>query len=86
MLEDYIIEKIEQYILQRKYIMTVATDMSDNFNAVIKSDSELNLLTKELSQNEKELNNTLSAIRMGIVTQSTKDMLEQLEEKKEHFQ
>jgi len=85
MLEDYIIEKIEQYILQRKYIITVATEMSNNFNAVIKNDSELNLLKKEFSQNEKELQNTLSAIRMGIVTQSTKDMLEQLEEKKEQI-
>jgi hypothetical protein len=85
MLEDYIVEKIEQYILQRKYIMTVAADMSDNFNSAIKSDNELNLLKKEQAQNEKELQNTLAAIRMGVVTQSTKEMLEQLEEEKERL-
>ena len=81
-LEDYIIEKIEQYILQRKYIMTVAAEMSANFNAKIKSDDSLNLLKREQAQNDKELQNTLSAVRMGLATQSMKEMLEQLEERK----
>jgi hypothetical protein len=85
MLEDYIIDKIEQYILQRKYIMAVAKDMTDNFNARIKSGDGLNLLKWEQAQNDKELNNTLVAIRMGVVTQSTKEMLEQLEEQKERL-
>ena len=85
MLEEYIIEKIEQYILQRKYIMTVAKEMADNFNSAIKDDSKLSLLKKEQSQNERELQNTLSAIRMGVITQSTKEMLEQLEAKKEEL-
>lgn len=83
MLEDLIIDKIQQYILQPKYIMTVAADMSGNFNASIKSDKELELLKKAQAKTEKEIQNTLSAIRMGVVTQSTKDMLLQLEEKKE---
>ena len=85
MLEDYIIEKIEQYILQRKYIKTVAADMTANFNARITDDNSLSLLKREQAQNDKELQNTLAAIRMGIATASTKGMLEQLEEKKEQL-
>jgi len=85
MFEDYIIEKIEQYILQCKYIMVVAKDMSGNFNARIKSDDMLNLLKREQAQNDKEIQNVSAAIRMGVITQTTKDMLVELEARKEQL-
>lgn len=85
MLEDYVIDKIQQYILQPKYIMTVAAEMSGNFNAQILNDGELDILKKAQAKNEKELQNTLAAIRMGIVTESTKDMLLELEEKRDKY-
>ena len=85
MLEDYVIDKIQQYILQPKYIMTVAAEMSRNFNAEILNDGELDLLKKAQAKNEKEIQNTLAAIRIGIVTESTKDMLLELEEKRDKY-
>lgn len=85
MLEEYVIDKIQQYILQPKYIMTVAAEMTETFNERVKSDNELSLLKKAQTKNDKEIENTLAAIRMGVVTQSTKDMLLSLEEKKEQL-
>ena len=79
MIEQYVIDKIDQYILQRKYITTIAAEMSGNFNARIKNDDSLELLKRGQAQNEKELQNTLAAVRMGLATQSMKEMLEQLE-------
>jgi hypothetical protein len=58
---------------------------SSNFNARVKSDDGLKLLKHEQAQNEKDLQNTLTAIRMGDITKATKEMLEQLEEKKERL-
>ena len=85
MIEDYVIDKIQQYILQRKYIMTVAKDMSGNFNARIKSDDALELLKREQAKTDKEIQNIAAAIRMGVITQTTKDMLMELEQKKEQL-
>lgn len=44
--------------------------------------SVLNLLTAEYNETEKAINHLLSAMEQGIYTQSTKERLERLEEKK----
>ena len=50
-----------------------------SFNSRINNNSELTVLKKALNKVEKEITNTLNAIKMGIVTTSTKEMLLNLE-------
>ena len=83
MLEEYVLDKIQQYILQPKYISTLAKEMCLSFNSRINNNSELTVLKKALNKVEKEITNTLNAIKMGIVTTSTKEMLLNLENQKE---
>ena len=54
-----------------------------SFNSRINNNSELTVLKKALNKVEKEITNTLNAIKMGIVTTSTKEMLLNLENQKE---
>lgn len=50
-----------------------------SFNSRINNNSELTVLKKALNKVEKEITNTLNAIKIGIVTTSTKEMLLNLE-------
>ena len=70
-------------ILQPKYNSTLAKKMCLSFNSRINNNSELTVLKKALNKVEKEITNTLNAIKMGIVTTSTKEMLLNLENQKE---
>ena len=50
MLEDYVLDKIHQYILQPKYITTIAKEMCVSFNSRLNNDQELNILKKALNK------------------------------------
>lgn len=50
-----------------------------SFNSRINNNSELTVLKKALNKVEKEITNTLNAIKTGIATTSTKEMLLNLE-------
>lgn len=47
------------------------------------NNSNLPLLQKKLKQNEKEIENIMTAVKAGIITRSTKSELERLEDEKE---
>lgn len=66
-------------ILQPKYNSTLAKKMCLSFNSRINNNSELTVLKKALNKVEKEITNTLNAIKTGIATTSTKEMLLNLE-------
>ncbi|MBR4096352.1 MAG: hypothetical protein IKK42_03495 [Oscillospiraceae bacterium] len=46
--------------------------------------SQLPVLKKQLRQNKKEIDNVMKAIKSGLVTKSTKEELERLEEEQEY--
>ena len=74
---------------------TMAKVMDDNFveyiaDAVMdlqgKESSELPALRKQLEETERGITNMLNAIQMGIINQSTKQRLDELEERKKDIE
>ena len=74
---------------------TMAKVMDDNFveyiaDAVmdlqVKESSELPALRKQLEETERGITNMLNAIQMGIINQSTKQRLDELEERKKEIE
>ena len=74
---------------------TMAKVMDDNFveyiaDAVMdlqgKESSELPALRKQLAETERGITNMLNAIQMGIINQSTKQRLDELEERKKEIE
>ena len=56
------------------------------FSMQANQNSQLDILKKQLKQNKKEIDNVMSAIRAGIITKSTKAILEKLEQEQENIE
>ena len=82
-------ERIEQVVidaLQEAFNKTDLDWLADRIleqnEKVTRDTSVMNLLTAEYNETEKALNHLLNAMEQGIFTNSTKDRLEHLEQKK----
>ena len=82
-IEDLIIEKIIELLFDDKMIDNIA-------NSVIELQSRENVnlpfLKRQLAETEKSIQNMLNAIQQGILTTSTKERLDQLEETKSQLE
>ena len=81
-IENIVINEITKIIFDDDTIEAIV-------NMVMKIQSEDNkeipLYEKQLSTVQKSIDNTLNAIKMGIFTESTKQMLEELEQQKKYI-
>ena len=87
-------EQLEQIVLDT---LTKALTEPDNFSIVVNGimelhrqqlsdDTQLHILEKESQHTEKAITNLLAAIEAGIFTDSTKNRLQELEEKKKELE
>jgi len=77
-IEDLVINELYLLVNSDKFINTVA-DHVIKFQEIERDRSVLNTLEARQKQNEKAINNMLSAIEEGIITPSTKTRLVELE-------
>ena len=78
-IENLVINKIMELISDDdviNYIVDIAMDLQKSEN------SNLPLLTQQLEETKRAINNMLNAIQQGILTSSTKERLDELEETK----
>ena len=81
LLEELVMNALQE-ALQKTDLEALADGIMEQGKKLADDASILNLLTTELNETEKALENLLKAIELGIFTQSTKDRLEQLEARK----
>lgn len=78
-IETEVAKAIKTYILQDEVVEWIA-DMVDKYQKQNKHNSELALLETQLSDINKSIGNLLTAIEQGIITNSTKQRLMELED------
>lgn len=83
LIEDLVIQQIERIIWDDAYINQVADKAIE---AQGKGNSEIPLLKRRLSETESGINNLMKAIEMGIITETTKSRLIELEERKKEIE
>ncbi len=82
-LEDIIIDTTLKAFTKGTDIYELAEKLLDKFNNQINNQSVVNLLETERGEIQKSLNNVLDAVEKGIYTNSTKQRIEELENKLE---
>ncbi len=78
-IEDLVINLTKEFVLNDDVIERIAETI---YNLQFKENTILKALKKSLSDVETGINNMLDAIQMGVVTSSTKQRLEELEQRK----
>lgn len=84
-IEYEIAHAIRDYILQDD-IITWITDVVIKYQKEANNTSELSLLQTDLKESEKSIKNILNAIESGIITESTKSRLIELENEKQDIE
>ena len=82
-IEDIVINQIKKVIFDDDLIEAIAESvyqLQDQENTMVP------LLRKQLAETEKSIENVLNAIEQGIITPSTKQRLEELEQRKQNLQ
>lgn len=82
LLEDIIIQYTVKDILNPKHFKMIAKKCLEIQQADNKTNDMLLMLKKQLTAIKTKINNLMNAIEAGIITTSTKDRLEQLEQEK----
>lgn len=82
LLEDIIIQYTVKDILNPKHFKMIAKKCLEIQQADNKINDILLMLKKQLTATKTKINNLMNAIEAGIITTSTKDRLEQLEQEK----
>lgn len=85
-LEKKIVKAIQESILTDKLISDIAQQVTAKFNAYIGQNELLEEFRRKQNENDRSINNLLSAMEQGIITNSTKTRLEQLEKRKEEIE
>ena len=81
-LENIIIDKTIKDIFNEDLINEIAKNVTISFNKEVKEDLEVKSLENQLNEVNKKIENIMSAIEKGIVTNTTKDRLMENESKK----
>ena len=81
-IEDIVINEITKIIFDDD---TIEAIVSMVMKIQSEDNKEIPLYEKQLSSVQKSIDNTLNAIKMGIFTESTKQMLEELERQKKYL-
>lgn len=82
-IEDLVIDQIQKLIWDDELIDEIAETVIKVQN---EGGSEIPILTKQLSDTEKSIANVMKAIEMGVVTETTKDRLLELESQKKELE
>ena len=82
-IEDLVINLTKEFVLNDDVIDRIAETI---YNLQFKENTILKALKKSLSDVEIGINNMLNAIQMGVVTSSTKQRLEELEQRKSEIE
>lgn len=82
-IEDLVIDQIQKLIWDDELIDEIAETVIKVQN---EGGSEIPILTKQLSDTEKIIANVMKAIEMGVVTETTKDRLLELESQKKELE
>ena len=85
-LEDMVLGKTVEYVLQPNLIDKLAIAVTEKFNDGLQKSDTLALLEKEQKQVQKAIDGFLSAIAAGIVTKSTKEKLLSLEQQSDELE
>ena len=85
-LEDVVMAITFDNLLKENTILDLIDNVVDIHNKEIKENKEIEILKKELSNNEKYLRNIIEAIKNGIYSETTQNELSNLEEEKERLQ
>lgn len=81
LLEELVVNAVQE-AFSKTDLDALADGILEQGKKIAEDESVLNLLTAEYAATERGINHLLSAIEQGIITQSTKERLEQLEEKR----
>ena len=81
-LESLVASLVLNHILAPDKILDTIENIVISYNEDIKEDCEITILKKELAENNKFINNIITAIKNGIITESTQKELVELEDKK----
>lgn len=85
LLEELVVNAVQE-AFSKTNLNALADGILKRGKKIAEDKSVLNLLTKELNETGKALENLLKAIELGIFTQTTKERLEKLEAKKNELQ
>ena len=80
-LENLVIDVTVEMFQQDNNLELIAYEIMKIYESKQKEQSVLNLLTSELQETQRSIENLLTAIQQGIITSSTKTRLEELEMK-----
>ena len=80
-LENLVIDVTVEMFQQDNNLELIADEIMKIYESKQKEQSVLNLLTSELQETQRSIENLLTAIQQGIITSSTKTRLEELEMK-----
>ena len=80
-LENLVINVTVEMFQQENNLELIADEIMKIYESKQKEQSVLNLLTSELQETQRSIENLLTAIQQGIITSSTKTRLEELEMK-----
>ncbi len=80
-LENLVINVTVEMFQQENNLELIADEIMKIYESKKKEQSVLNLLTSELQETQRSIENLLTAIQQGIITSSTKTRLEELEMK-----
>lgn len=81
-LENLVVALVLQHILAEDKIIDTIESVMTAYNNSVSQSTELTLLKQEQAQNEKYINNILSAIKNGIFSESTQKELISLEKRR----
>lgn len=81
-LENLVVSLVLKYILAEDKILDTIEGIVSTYNETVSQSTELSILKQEYSQNEKYLNNILTAIKNGIFSDTTQKELARLEQRK----
>lgn len=82
-IEDIVVHYAMEKVMDDDYINEVSEKA---FEAQSKENTVIPQIKKQLAETEKAINNMIKAIEQGIITSSTKDRLQELEQTKENLQ
>ena len=78
-LENLVVALVLQHILAEDKILDTIEGVTAAYNESVKQSTELSILKQEQAQNEKYINNLLTAIKNGIFSETTQKELIKLE-------
>ena len=84
-LEEKVVKVIHDYVLTDDFISQIADRVSQKFNEHITKNELLDDFKKLYAENERAINNMLSALEQGVVTNSTQSRLLSLEKRKDEL-